>query len=115
MRNVEITVFTPSYNRAKTLPRVFECLKKQTYKSFEWIIIDDGSEDNTKDVVDGFLKENNFFDIIYVYQKNQGKHIATNNAVKMCRGNFFITLDSDDTCTNAVSYTHLTLPTNSRV
>lgn len=69
MSNVEITVFTPSYNRAKTLPRVFECLKKQTYKSFEWIIIDDGSEDNTKDVVDGFLKENNFFDIIYVYQK----------------------------------------------
>lgn len=54
MSNVEITVFTPSYNRAKTLPRVFECLKKQTYKSFEWIIIDDGSEDNTKDVVDGF-------------------------------------------------------------
>lgn len=43
--------------------------EKQTYKSFEWIIIDDGSEDNTKDVVDGFLKENNFFDIIYVYQK----------------------------------------------
>lgn len=100
MSNVEITVFTPSYNRAKTLPRVFECLKKQTYKSFEWIIIDDGSEDNTKDVVDGFLKEDNFFDIIYVYQKNQGKHIATNNAVKMCSGNFFITLDSDDTCTN---------------
>lgn len=100
MSNVEITVFTPSYNRAKTLPRVFECLKKQTYKSFEWIIIDDGSEDNTKDVVDGFLKEDNFFDIIYVYQNNQGKHIATNNAVKMCRGNFFITLDSDDTCTN---------------
>ena len=44
MSNVEITVFTPSYNRAKTLPRVFECLKKQTYKSFEWIIIDDGSK-----------------------------------------------------------------------
>ena len=88
MSNVEITVFTPSYNRAKTLPRVFECLKTQTYKSFEWIIIDDGSEDNTKDVVDGFLKENLFFDIIYVYQKNQGKHIATNNAVKCAEETF---------------------------
>lgn len=69
MRNVEITVFTPSYNRAKTLPRVFECLKKQTYKSFEWIIIDDGSEDNTKDVVDGFLKENNFLTLFMFIKK----------------------------------------------
>lgn len=69
MSNVEITVFTPSYNRAKTLPRVFECLKKQTYKSFEWIIIDDGSEDNTKDVVDGFLKENNFLTLFMFIKK----------------------------------------------
>lgn len=71
MSNVEITVFTPSYNRAKTLPRVFECLKKQTYKSFEWIIIDDGSEDNTKDVVDGFLKENNFLTLFMFIKKSR--------------------------------------------
>ncbi|HCB96145.1 MAG TPA: glycosyltransferase family 2 protein [Ruminococcus sp.] len=100
MNNVEITVFTPSYNRAATLPRAFECLKRQTYKNFEWIIIDDGSSDNTQEVVEGFKKENPFFDIIYIYQENQGKHIATNNAVKICRGKFFITLDSDDACTD---------------
>ncbi|WP_294908985.1 glycosyltransferase family 2 protein [uncultured Ruminococcus sp.] len=100
MDNIEITVFTPSYNRAATLPRAYECLKKQTYRNFEWIIIDDGSSDNTKEVVEGFKKENPFFDIIYVFQENQGKHVATNNAVRICRGNFFITLDSDDACTD---------------
>lgn len=100
MNNVEITVFTPSYNRAATLPRAFECLKKQTFKQFEWIIIDDGSSDNTREIVDGFKRENPFFDIIYVYQENQGKHVATNRAVEMSRGKFFITLDSDDACTD---------------
>lgn len=107
MNNIVITVFTPSYNRAETLPRVYTCLKNQTFKDFEWIIIDDGSEDDTKKVVDGFKKEDNFFEIKYVYQKNQGKHIATNNAVKLSRGEFFITLDSDDACTNDALETFL--------
>ena len=107
MNNIKITVFTPSYNRAATLPRAYECLKKQTFKNFEWIIIDDGSHDNTKEVVESFKKENSFFDIIYIYQENQGKHVATNNAVKICRGEFFITLDSDDACTNDALETFL--------
>lgn len=98
-KDIKITVFTPSYNRANTLPRAFESLKKQTFKGFEWIIIDDGSSDNTAEIVDGFKKENPFFEIIYVYQENRGKHIATNRAVEMSRGDFFITLDSDDACT----------------
>ncbi len=93
-----ITVFTPSYNRAHTLCRVYESLCSQTFKDFEWIIIDDGSSDNTKEVVDGYKANDNFFEITYVYQKNQGKHIATNNAVKLARGDFFITIDSDDGC-----------------
>lgn len=93
-----ITVFTPSYNRAHTLHRVYDSLCSQTYKDFEWIIIDDGSSDNTKEVVDGYKSKDNFFDITYVYQKNQGKHIATNNAVKLAHGDFFITIDSDDGC-----------------
>lgn len=90
------TIFTPSYNRANTLPRLFECLKKQTLKSFEWIVIDDGSCDDTEKVVDSFIKEKPDFEIIYKYQDNSGKHIATNNAAKIARGQFFITIDSDD-------------------
>lgn len=100
MENPFITVFTPAYNRADTLPRVFEGLKKQTYKNFEWIIIDDGSSDNTKEVVEEILNEKVFFNITYKYQQNSGKHIAINRAVEIAKGEFFIILDSDDTCTD---------------
>ena len=65
-------------------------------RSFEWIIIDDGSSDNTAQVVRSFQDRGNDFDIIYKYQENQGKHIATNRAVKQARGELFITIDSDD-------------------
>ena len=50
-----ITVFTPAYNRAQLLPRLFESLCKQTYKDFEWVIVDDGSVDDTRSVVEEFL------------------------------------------------------------
>ena len=52
----KVTILTPSYNRAHTLPRVFESLQKQTFKDFEWLVIDDGSTDNTKDLVEEFQK-----------------------------------------------------------
>lgn len=94
-----ITVFTPTYNRAHTLPRVFEGLKKQTYRNFEWIIVDDGSVDNTQDVIRLFQAEEPFFPIISRCQPNSGKHVAINRAVEIARGEFFIILDSDDTCT----------------
>lgn len=94
-----ITVFTPTYNRGNTISRVFESLKRQTYQNFEWIIIDDGSIDNTKAVVGEFIKECAFFSIIYKYQENQGKHIAINRAVEIAKGEFFVILDSDDSCT----------------
>lgn len=100
MEKTLITVFTPAYNRANTIYRVFEGLKKQTFKNFEWIIIDDGSSDNTKEVVDKILEEKAFFPITYKYQKNQGKHIAINRAVEISKGDFFIILDSDDSCTD---------------
>lgn len=93
-----ITVFTPSYNRAHTLCRVYESLKAQTYCDFEWLIVDDGSADDTKKVVEQFQSQNNSFPIRYFYQTNQGKHIATNRAVREANGEFFITLDSDDGC-----------------
>ncbi len=93
-----VTVFTPAYNRAHVLDRAYNSLKSQTYKDFEWVIIDDGSSDNTKEVVDFFIAQDNFFEIRYYYQENQGKHNATNSAVQKAKGDLFITLDSDDGC-----------------
>lgn len=81
-----VTVFTPSYNRAHTLPRIFEGLKKQRYRHFEWIIVDDGSSDNTRQTVDSFLAEEPFFPIVYRYQENSGKHVAINQALEIAPG-----------------------------
>lgn len=96
--NPYFTVFTPAYNRAATLPRVFEALKNQTFGSFEWIVVDDGSSDNTSEVLDSFCAENPDFPVRCYSQENHGKHIATNFAVSQAKGRFFITLDSDDSC-----------------
>lgn len=94
-----ITVFTPAYNRAHTLHRVYESLCNQTYKDFEWLVIDDGSTDDTQPLMQSYVSDAALdFDIRYHYQPNQGKHNATNCAIKMARGDFFITLDSDDGC-----------------
>lgn len=93
-----ITVYTPAYNRAHTLHRVYDSLKSQTYRDFEWVIVDDGSTDDTKERVEEFQSQNTFFPIRYFYQENRGKHIATNRAVREARGSFFITLDSDGGC-----------------
>jgi glycosyltransferase involved in cell wall biosynthesis len=90
-----ITVFTPTYNRANTLDRVYNSLKSQTYRDFEWIIVDDGSTDNTKEVVDNYIAASDF-PIRYFYQKNSGKHVAINRAVKESKSEFFIIADSDD-------------------
>jgi len=89
------TVFTPSYNRAWSLPRVFNCLKTQTIKDFEWIIVDDGSTDNTRELVEQWqqLAE---FSIIYHWQPNQGKHIAYNTVASLAKGELFTNIDSDD-------------------
>ena len=78
------TVFTPAYNRAKTLPRVFDALSKQTFKDFEWIVVDDGSSDNTREVIDKIITSKPDFPVRFFYQENSGKHIATN-----FRGNVF--------------------------
>ena len=99
MEKDRITVFTPTYNREKSISRVYESLKKQTYKNFEWLIIDDGSIDNTKDVIEKFKKEN-LIKIRYIYQENQGKHIAINNAVNNTDSELFLIADSDDSFTS---------------
>lgn len=90
-----ITIFTPTYNRAKLLPCLYESLLKQTFTDFEWFIVDDGSKDNTKEVVAQFQSEQNIR-IRYVYQANAGKHIAINTGVKHAEGLLFFIVDSDD-------------------
>lgn len=92
---MRITVFTPTYNRAETLHRVYESLVKQTYKNFEWIIVDDGSNDNTKEVVEK-MKKTATFPIKYIYQANSGKHVAINRALKETNSELFLIADSDD-------------------
>ena len=118
-----ITVFTPAYNRGHLLPRVYESLCRQTFKDFEWVIVDDGSSDDTKSVVEKFsvlgfeLSDENEtrsyenensklytlhstlkpFPIRYYYQENGGKHRAINRGVQEARGELFLILDSDDT------------------
>lgn len=89
------TVFTPTYNRARLLPRVYESLKKQTFRDFEWLIVDDGSSDNTGEIVKQWQAEANF-PIRYVAQPNGGKHVATNRGAKEAQGMLFAVLDSDD-------------------
>lgn len=91
------TVFTPTYNRAEKISRVYESLKDQSYKNFEWLIIDDGSTDNTKQIVEGYMKKANFT-IRYIFKQNGGKHSAFNLGIREAQGELFIVLDSDDKC-----------------
>jgi len=94
-----VTVFTPTYNRAGLLHRLYDTLILQTYKNFEWVIVDDGSKDNTKDVVSSFVKEGKL-NIHYVQQENGGKHRAINTGVGLATGELFFILDSDDILPN---------------
>ena len=91
-----ITVFTPTYNRAHLLPRLYESLGKQTFKDFEWVIVDDGSVDETRNVVSEFESDNEKFLIRYYNQENGGKHRAINRGVKEAKGELFFIADSDD-------------------
>ena len=79
----KITIFTPTYNRVHTLGRTFESLKNQTIRDFKWLIIDDGSTDNTRDLVENF-KQNADFEIEYHYQENAHKFISIIRGVKLC-------------------------------
>lgn len=92
---VDFTVFTPTYNRAHVLVRSYEALKCQTDKEFVWLIVDDGSTDGTKALIDSWIQEN-IIPIQYIYQKNAGKQSAVNAGVKNCRTAYFGFLDSDD-------------------
>lgn len=90
-----ITVFTTTYNREKTLERLYNSLINQSNKNFEWLIVDDGSTDNTKIIVENFINEKKI-NIRYYYQKNGGKHRAINFGIKHADGELFFIVDSDD-------------------
>jgi glycosyltransferase involved in cell wall biosynthesis len=92
------TVFTPTFNRAHTLPRVFESLRRQTFVDFEWLVVDDGSTDGTADAVAGW-QSNGSFEVRYLWQPNRGKHAATNVGLAHARGKWFASIDSDDELT----------------
>lgn len=91
------TVFTATYNRAHTLDRVYDSLKAQTYRDFEWLIVDDGSTDNTRELVEQW-QQKNLVPIRYIYQENAHLHIAFNRGVQEAQGELFMKLDSDDSC-----------------
>ena len=90
-----VTVFTPTYNRGYIIPQLYKSLISQTSKSFEWLIIDDGSIDNTKDIIHNFIQESKIC-IRYIYQENGGKQRAINQGVKLALGELFFIVDSDD-------------------
>ncbi|MCG2779428.1 MAG: glycosyltransferase family 2 protein [Weeksellaceae bacterium] len=90
-----LAVFTPTYNRAHLLPRVYESLKKQTSKDFIWMIIDDGSTDGTELLVKQWQREN-IIEIQYLYKKNEGMHSGHNVAYENILTPFNVCIDSDD-------------------
>lgn len=90
-----LTIFTPTYNRAYTLHLCYESLIRQTSKDYIWLIIDDGSTDNTKELVEGWIAEDKI-PIQYHYQENQGMHGAHNTAYELVETELNVCIDSDD-------------------
>lgn len=90
-----LTIFTPTYNRAYILPNLYESLVKQSSKDFEWVIVDDGSTDETEIIVKKWIAESKIC-IKYIKQENQGKHIAINTGIEHACGELFFIVDSDD-------------------
>lgn len=90
-----LTIFTPAFNRAHLLPRLFESLCNQTNMDFEWLVVDDGSTDTTKSLVAGWILEHKI-PITYIYQENQGMHGAHNTAYKAIKSVLNTCIDSDD-------------------
>lgn len=95
MRQTFFTVFTSTYNRKHTIDRVWNSLINQTNKNFEWIVIDNGSIDNIKPLLEEY-KSKADFDVRLIFQENQGKFMAFNKAVDIAKGELFIPADSDD-------------------
>jgi len=92
---IKLTVFTPTFNRGYILPKCYESLCNQSNPNFKWLVIDDGSTDNTQELIQTWKRENKI-DIEYIYQENRGKPHAMNTAIKNCFTELIADLDSDD-------------------
>lgn len=92
---MKITIFTATYNRAHLLERVWRSLVEQRFEGMEWVVVDDGSKDDTEGIVERLQVESDF-DVIYVKQKQGGKHRAINRGANIARGELFFIVDSDD-------------------
>ncbi|WP_298366209.1 glycosyltransferase family 2 protein [uncultured Lutibacter sp.] len=90
-----VTVFTPTYNRAYCLHQLYDSLVQQTSTNFYWLIIDDGSIDNTEELVASWIKEDKV-EIQYIFQENQGMHGAHNTAYSLIKTELNVCIDSDD-------------------
>lgn len=105
-----ITIFTPTYNRGYIIEKLYLSLCNQTSNEFEWLVVDDGSTDNTRDLIERFITDNKI-NVRYIYKENGGKHTAINLGVKNATGELFFIVDSDDYLTpDAVEW----IITNSR-
>ena len=92
---MKLTVFTPTYNRAVLLPRLYGSLLCQTCHEFEWLIVDDGSTDDTAKAAEIYIGNGNF-PVRYVKKENGGKHTAHNLALEYAQGEWFFCVDSED-------------------
>lgn len=91
-----LTVFTPAYNRADLLTRCYESMCKQTNKNFLWMIVDDGSTDNTREISESWVQNTKDFQVIYIYKENGGLHTAYNTAIANIDTELCVCIDSDD-------------------
>lgn len=100
MRDFLLTVCTPTYNRAYILPKLFDSLRRQSCKEFEWLVVDDGSTDDTSELVAEWQNLDTGFSIDYLRFENGGKHRAVNHGLDAAHGEFFMVMDSDDFLTD---------------
>lgn len=96
---MRFTVFTPTYNRAYIISALYKSLCRQSFADFEWVVVDDGSADNTEELIASFIAEGKL-DISYVKVPNGGKHRAINRGVELAKGELFFIVDSDDYLTD---------------
>ncbi len=95
-----VTIFTPTYNRANIIDKLYRSLQRQTFLDFEWLVVDDGSTDDTEELFEKWQQEDNNFPIRYYRQNNGGKCRAINHGLALVQGELFINVDSDDYLTD---------------